>query len=358
MSYPDYPYKTSINRSFISSDEVLEYFHQYAESFDLYKHIKFEHHVLRVRPLMDDKWEFIVKNLQAGECKTHIFDAVLICNGISVPFIRKIDGHDIFEGRQLHSHSYRKAEDYENENVCVIGGGPSGIDLAMEIGKTAKRLFWSHHMKESFGKEVKVQLPNDVVQKVDALKFTKTGAEFKDGSCESFSTVIYATGYNYSFPFLSIDCGLSCHEKYIQPVYKHCLNINRPSMAIIGSIPYFLVAMPMFDLQVRFCLTFMTGRKQLPSKEEMLNDTEREMSDQWARGLKRHKAHFIGMEKHEAYYKELATAADIEGLKPVIGKMFNKSFGNYFENFNTFRNYCFKVIDDENFITSEIDSEN
>ena len=349
MGYPDFPIKAPQKKSFMTSEETLKYFHHYADTFELRKHIKFEHHVLRIRPLINEKWEFVVKNLPTGECETFIFDAVLVCNGFSVPCVPKLDGQDIFKGKQLHSHFFRSPQHYKNENVLVIGGGPSGIDLAVETAKVAKRVVWSNHVFESLGKKVPLNLPENSLEKPDVIKLTETGAEFVDGTFEEFSTIFYATGYDYKFPFLSIDCGLQCHEKYVTPLYKHCININRTSLAIIG-LPYFAVAMPLFDLQIRFCLTFMTKKKLLPTRDEMLRDTEEDMAERWTR-LKRSKAHFLGMEKHAEYYDDLAATAGIEPIKPVIVKIFNKSFTNFFDDFRSFRAKNYKIIDDESFET-------
>lgn len=41
-------------------------------------------------------------------------------------------------------------------------------------------------------------------------------------------------------------------------------------------------------------MKFLTGQKELPSKEEMLKDTEREMAERWAKGYKKHQAHMMG----------------------------------------------------------------
>ena len=122
MSFPDFPFKTH-EKSYVSSEEVLKYFHLYAETFDLLKHIKFQHHVLRVCPQFDGKWMFTVKNLRADKLEMFVFDIVLVCNGFSVPFIPDIPGQEQFSGKQLHSHLYRSSESYQNENVLVIGGG-------------------------------------------------------------------------------------------------------------------------------------------------------------------------------------------------------------------------------------------
>lgn len=119
-------------------------------------------------------------------------------------------------------------------------------------------------------------------------------------------------------------------------------------MAIIG-LPYFSVEMPLFDLQARFFLTFMTHMVELPSKKEMLEDTKREMNEKAPL-----KAHFLGVQKHADYYEDLANAANIERLPPVIASIFNKSITNLFEDYNNFRRYNYKIIDDDKFLISEL----
>lgn len=350
MGYPDLPITKPSDKSFLSSHEIVDYLKCYASTFDLASYVKLEHHVLSVRPLLNDEWEFIVRNFRADRVETFIFDAVLVCNGISSPYMPKIPGQRLFAGKQLHSHHYRSSKLFENENVLIIGGGPSGIDLTVEIGKVAQRVVWSNHVIESLGMKVPLKLPSNALEKPDVAKLTENGVEFVDGSFEEFSAIVYATGYDYRYPFMSIDCGLSCHDKYVQPLYKHCININRPTLAIIG-LPYFAVANPMFDLQVRFFLTFLTKKKLLPTRDEMLQDTAVEMNERFTR-LKCNKAHFMGTEKHAQYYEELARLADIEPLKAVVPRIFNQTFANFFADFESCRNFHFEIIDDENFTMS------
>lgn len=56
MGYPDYPYPTEIEDSFITSQQVLEFLRSYADHFNLRPHIKLQHEVIRVRPRLND-WE-------------------------------------------------------------------------------------------------------------------------------------------------------------------------------------------------------------------------------------------------------------------------------------------------------------
>jgi hypothetical protein len=249
----------------------------------------------------------------------------------------------------MHSHDFRTAENFIGEKVLIIGAGPSGIEMALEIGKTANHLSWSNHLKKTHGREVNIELSDTVVQKSDVIKFTENGAEFEDGTFEEFSVVAYATGYDFKFPFLSADCGMFCDSKHIQPLYKHCLNINRPTMAIIG-LPFFALGIPMYDLQIRFALKFMSGKKKQPTKDEMMKDMQHDEEERKLKGFAKKKAHFLGLEKHAGYYAELAEIADLQPLKPVLAKIFNKTVRNLFENFNTYRFYNFEIIDEELFL--------
>lgn len=49
---------------------------------------------------------------------------------------------------------------------------------------------------------------------------------------------------------LSVDSGIHVEENYVQPLYKHIINIEHPTMAFIG-IPTTLIPYPFMDLQVK-----------------------------------------------------------------------------------------------------------
>ena len=54
--------------------------------------------------------------------------------------IPQLDGIDQFQGEQIHSHDYRTPDIFTNKRVLVIGAGPSGMDLTLEISETAKQV--------------------------------------------------------------------------------------------------------------------------------------------------------------------------------------------------------------------------
>lgn len=344
MGFPDFPVPEQ-NRSYIPQQDILNFLNLYADNFNIRQCIKFEYHVIRVRPLLDHTWEVIVRNLRADSYETFLFDAVLVCNGhYSTPSMPNYDGSRDFKGKQMHSHDYRSTSLFKDEKVLVIGAGPSGADLANEISKVAERVTLSHHLKEP----PKTKFLSNVDQRPDVASLTSEGAAFIDGSLQTYTIIFYCTGYKYAFPFLSVDCGVACSDNYIRPLYKHCLSINRTTLGFIG-LPYYVCAFQMFDLQARFCLTFMTGRKDLPSQNEMLQDFQREMNERWSKGFKKHQAHLMGHDQNK-YYEELSSSSGEVGLKPVIAKLHNFSSQRFLDDLTNFRKDVFRIVDDETFV--------
>lgn len=228
--------------------------------------------------------------------------------------------------------------------MLVIGGGPSALDIAYEISKVADRVVLSHHLKQ---KPLTI-FPSNFVQKPDVLEITESGAVFTDGSSETFNAIVLCTGYKYTFPFLSADCGVSVDDNYVRPLFKHVLNINHPTMGFIG-LPFQVCASQMFDLQARFCISLWADEEKMPTKAAMQADTDAEMAARWAKGYSKRQAHMMGPDQ-EKYYKELADAGDLLPLKPVITKLHNASRRHFLDELTTFRKKVYKIVDDENFV--------
>ena len=85
MAYPDFPFPKHLP-SFVLTKDVGKYLEDYAQHFDLMKHIKLEHEVLSVKvKYADDRaknvWQVAVKNLRNNVVDTNVFDAVVVCSG-------------------------------------------------------------------------------------------------------------------------------------------------------------------------------------------------------------------------------------------------------------------------------------
>lgn len=118
MEFVDHKYPDG-SVSYPPQADVLKYLHSYADRFDVNKHIKFNHHVIRVNPIEDGKWEIIVKDQPNNKYETVIYDAVFVANGhFSKPKIPKIPGQNEYKGRLIHSRDYRNPEDYRGVFLC------------------------------------------------------------------------------------------------------------------------------------------------------------------------------------------------------------------------------------------------
>ncbi|XP_011497965.1 PREDICTED: flavin-containing monooxygenase FMO GS-OX4-like [Ceratosolen solmsi marchali] len=350
MGYPDYLIPEN-RKSYIHHDEILAFLNDYCTHFQLRDKIKFLHNVELVEPIGAEEkgtgsnWKLRVRDLRKSTVTEEFFDAVMVCNGhYFKPSLPRLKGHETFKGQQMHSHDYRRPEPFADKRVVVIGAGPSGMDLALEISKKAKRVILSHHLKET----ILTKFPNNVVQKKDVVELKDNSAVFQDGTSEEADIIFYCTGYEYSFPFLSESCEIKVNDNMITPLWKHVIAIENPTLVFIG-IPFYVCAFSMFDLQVRFVLRYLNKEKELPTRDSMLLDESQEKNSRFnIRGFTKRQFHMMGPLQAE-YYDDLADTANIERLLPVLSKLHNESSDRFLDDLVHYRDDRYKIIDNENY---------
>lgn len=112
MEFPGLSYPNG-TLPYPSHEDVLKYLNSYADRFDLRKHIKHHHLVEKVRSIENNKWNISVKDLPRNKTKSLIYDAIFVCiNKYSSPNYPEIEGANKFTGKMIHSHDYRRAEDF------------------------------------------------------------------------------------------------------------------------------------------------------------------------------------------------------------------------------------------------------
>ncbi|XP_059051569.1 senecionine N-oxygenase isoform X2 [Achroia grisella] len=347
MGFPDFPVPES-EKSYLPAKDMLAFLQLYADKHGVTPHIKFKHHVQQVMPKMGPKgelWEVTYKNMITLESTTKEYDYVVICNGhYNTPFIPSIPGLKKFEGDVMHSHDYRVPEIFTGKKVLVIGAGPSGMDIALEVTSVSPRIILSHHLKE----QPRTVFPDNLVQKPDVIKLEGRKAFFQDGTVEEIDVVFLCTGYLYNFPFLHESCGIVVEDNCVEPLYKHLVNINHPSMCFIG-VPYYVCAFSMFDLQVRYYVRSMNGTFSLPTREQMVEHWEEEKKNRAARGYTKRQAHMMGPDQ-ASYYVSLSEESKATALPPVFTKIHNDSSDKFIHNLTHYRNDVYRIIDNHNFI--------
>jgi len=102
---------------------------------------------------------------------------------------------DQFTGKVLHSHDYREPTPLVGQRVVVVGAGPSGMDLALEIAGCAKEVVFSHHNPLP----IKTVFPSNLRQVTDIVKVNGNTITLKDGTTAEVDVIFYCTGiYKYN----------------------------------------------------------------------------------------------------------------------------------------------------------------
>ncbi|NXT22841.1 FMO5 monooxygenase, partial [Syrrhaptes paradoxus] len=147
MCFSDFPIPDDFP-NYMHNSKIMEYFHMYAQHFDLLRHIRFRTNVCRVAKRPDfattGQWEVVTES--EGKQEAAVFDAVLVCTGhhseAHLP-LSTFPGLEKFEGWYLHSRDYKSPQPFVGKRVVVVGTGNSGIDIAVELSHMAKQVFLS-----------------------------------------------------------------------------------------------------------------------------------------------------------------------------------------------------------------------
>lgn len=151
-AYSDFPPPAECP-NFMLHSGMLEYLTRYATHFGLDKHIRFNHMIQAVRRESPGdgnneggrRWTVSGRDTAAGKDFAVVADAVVVCSGHhAVPRWPQVPGlRDMFRGRVVHAHDYRKPSPFEDRRVLVIGMGNSGGDMAVELSYVCSQVYLS-----------------------------------------------------------------------------------------------------------------------------------------------------------------------------------------------------------------------
>ena len=118
--YPVYP----------SRDQMRAYLERFADETGVRAHVRFGVGVERITPLGiagRDGWR-----VETSDGETHDYAGVIVCNGhLRDPNVPAYEG--TFTGQQIHSGAYRSVDDLAGTRVLTVGAGNSGCDLAVDV---------------------------------------------------------------------------------------------------------------------------------------------------------------------------------------------------------------------------------
>lgn len=224
-----------------------------------------------------------------------------------MPRLPEIPGFNTFPGTVLRSIDYDKPEDYKGQAVAILGAKSSGIDIGMDLSKFATKVYLIH-----LGEKSCTKYPHNVEEISGTITACSSDGyvEINKGERLYANAVILCTGYQHSFPFLDSECGINVSQNHVTPLYKHIFNIQHPSMSFIG-ICLRMCPFPNYALQAKLIYSVLTGRKKLPSQEEMLRDEEANCQKRLEAGMARNMMHAMGVDYQLQYCEAIADLAGV-----------------------------------------------
>lgn len=287
MAYSDKPFREDAPL-FPKHETVLKYLEEYAEEI---KHLmRFQTQVLDVRRNNQqgpsDLWEVTTMDLQTQDHTTSVYDAVIVANGhYTVPYVPDIKGvgewNKAYPRSIMHSKAYRKPEAFEGKRVLIVGNSASGVDIATQVSHFCELpLLLSSRSESMFAPGVAwkdvpeiAEFIHPATTKGSAASFSlenDRAVRFADGSTAThIDAVIFATGYFFSFPFLSsLEPPLITDGFRTRDVYQHIFHIEYPTLAF-PVLNLKIIPFPLAETQCAAIARVWSGRLSLPSKKEM-----------------------------------------------------------------------------------------
>ncbi len=167
-AYDEFPMRDEV-ADYPSHWEMRTYFNDYADTFDLRRHYRFETSVVRAEPTGDDDATWRVTSADAsGRQTTEEFAGLIIANGIlSEPSVPEFEGE--FSGEIMHTSRYKRPDIFRDKRVLVIGAGNSGCDIAVDAVHYARSVDMSLRSGYWFFPKYILGRPSDTLNEGRAL---------------------------------------------------------------------------------------------------------------------------------------------------------------------------------------------
>ncbi|KAG7388703.1 Flavin-containing monooxygenase FMO GS-OX1 [Phytophthora pseudosyringae] len=289
MQLKDFPFDAGLP-SYPSHADVFEYLQNYAKHFGADELVRTDTKVTGVSKL-GEQWTVSVESKEKGAYNED-FDRLVVANGhFNQAWQAPIKGIENYPGVVSHARSYRTPVPYQSKRVLVIGRGPSGQDISLELAESGVKVYVAaldYDPSAIDEKDSRILKPT-----VDHIAEDGT-VVFTDGSSIAApDEIMHCTGYLYTvndffpsellFPKTTVTPnsvsdevaadlgGATTAGAAVAPVYKHLFSIEDPTAAFIG-LPFSNLPFLCFELQSKWVARVFDGSVPLPSKEEMYED--------------------------------------------------------------------------------------
>ncbi len=314
--YPDFPHHT----------QIKAYLDSYAEAFGLLERIRFQNGVERATPLPGGGW-----GLQLQDGSTDEVELLVVANGHHWdPRTAEFPGEFTGESIHSHHYIDPETPLHlKGKRILVVGLGNSAADISVELSSRSlentvylstrssawivpkyayglpadkyyvtsphlplkwqrwlvqKMQFMTGSNPELYGlpkpnhkffeahPTQSVELPlrlgsGDITPKGNVARLDGETVHFEDGTSADFDVIVYATGYNITFPFFDPEV-ISAPGNHIR-LFKRMFLPDRRDTVFIGFAQATPTLFPFVEAQARLLAAYAVGAYAPPSAAEM-----------------------------------------------------------------------------------------
>jgi len=218
-----------------------------------------------------DQFSVISENLKSREQKKELFDYIIVASGhFSVPSQPTYPGIENFNGRIMHSHDFRDAVGFQGQKMLLIGNGYSAEDIALQCNKYGVKDITISYRSSPTG----FKWPEGVREIPQLDKYENGRFHFKDGSSDSYEVLMFCTGYQHHFSFLTEDIRLNAKNYlFVEDLYKGIILNKNPQIIYIGMHDQYYT-FTMFDIQGCYARDYILGKIEIGNEAERTADIE------------------------------------------------------------------------------------
>jgi dimethylaniline monooxygenase (N-oxide forming) len=202
---------------FPDNQQILTYLHRYAQTFDLFHHIRFGTRVELIQRAPNGGWEIQSKGKEEqGETFSHV---IVATGRFNRPAIPPLPGKFCGPGGVLHSFQYKDPERFRGKRVLVIGCAISALEIASDLVMTgAARVVSAFRRQRYITQKVAAGVPLDTItfNRFGAVKAEVTPADALAKATEDYILRVFGSpeqwgAFKPSGDFLTVGRGLSQH---------------------------------------------------------------------------------------------------------------------------------------------------
>ncbi|OCF34519.1 hypothetical protein I316_03560 [Kwoniella heveanensis BCC8398] len=340
LAFKDFPYPPE-TLDCVPHWELAGYVHKYWEAFNLQSVTQLNTRVENAFKREDGLWELRLRKLEEltkdrvrETSRTETFDAVIVATGhYNAPLIPEIPGaaewFKQWPEAILHSQGYRRPETYAGKTVLIVGAGTSGMNIARDLSDHADKILISARISSSapagyqaFRQAQRSRGTDKTVDLEEIREFRPPvpGRQVHDGEIEfadgrvvkGIDHIIFCTGYQYSYPFLSQyhrDPGAAATGQGLEPLvtcgdqvlnlYRDVFYIPDPTLTFIG-ISVNTSSFSFFEYQSISIARVFTDKARLPTQAQQ----RKALADVVAKKGKGKFRHFMGQDGEREYVRD------------------------------------------------------